>query len=159
MNSILLLDIPHQCYNQLILNQFLDETNWVPGSSKINCSHKNKNRISFILVSNISKSIFLLMKNSFISNLNLDSTFTTNSYLSSLTFTDSSNHTIHSKNLLFDILFSKFTSVNTETTCGFWDITNLKWSTDGCILKDIKPNGIYDCQCNHTTFFALLGVI
>jgi hypothetical protein len=99
------------------------------------------------------------MKNSFVSSLKIDPEFTTNSYLSSLKFTDSLNQTIHSKNILFDIFFNKFSINKSEAICGFWDVAKLKWSTDGCILKDIKLNGIYDCQCNHTTFFALLGVI
>lgn len=47
---------------------------------------------------------------------------------------------------------------NDNQKCGYWDTTNLEWSTKGCYLNDIKSNGFYECQCDHTTFFALLGV-
>ena len=42
--------------------------------------------------------------------------------------------------------------------CGFWDPALLDWSTKDCSLIRIESNGLYLCECKHTTFFALIGV-
>lgn len=81
------------------------------------------------------------------------------SYLSSIVLKGSSNNIINSSNILIDILFRKEgTNKQSEQQCGFWDVNTTRWSTFGCVLiQKTSSNQFYECQCNHTTFFALLG--
>ncbi|XP_062858550.1 adhesion G-protein coupled receptor F3 [Trichomycterus rosablanca] len=44
---------------------------------------------------------------------------------------------------------------NTEPTCIFWNVTEKRWSTDGCVLVKSSDNMSY-CECDHLTSFSQL---
>jgi len=54
-------------------------------------------------------------------------------------------------------LFFNQTDGTKKSQCGFWDTRLTAWSTHGCFVKRISQNGIHECICNHTTFFALIA--
>jgi hypothetical protein len=79
------------------------------------------------------------------------------SFVSGLVFRDEQGQIIRSSDILVDIYFQTDNN-NLNQTCSYWDIVDLKWSTNGCLLVETTSNGFYKCNCNHTTFFALIGV-
>lgn len=60
----------------------------------------------------------------------------------------------------FRILYDKtfFLKAVDKPICAFWNETIRDFSTVGCNLIQQEQNGIYLCQCDHATFFALIGV-
>lgn len=107
-------------------------------------------------INQISIISFLVMKYNFLDNLNLQQDSSPSAYLSSIILKDSSNNVV-STSISVNILFKRDNQQNKQQACGFWDSTNLKWSTTGCQLVQSRNSQFYDCVCNHTTFFALLG--
>ena len=46
-----------------------------------------------------------------------------------------------------------------NTNCAWWDMNEKIWSSQGCSLVKRYLNGLVRCECNHTTYFALIAVI
>ena len=55
------------------------------------------------------------------------------------------------------LYFNKLANAD-QPLCGFWDTNISDWSTVGCRLQENTLNGLFQCTCIHTTFFALIGV-
>lgn len=108
------------------------------------------------ILSKVSTISFLVMKNAIVNNLNLQQQSSPSSFLSSIILKDTTNNLIVSSNIIINVAFARLSQENKQQECGFWNETDLKWSTFGCQLKQ-NSESFYECVCNHTTFFALLG--
>ena len=60
-------------------------------------------------------------------------------------------------NFSVQLYFNKLANAD-QPLCGFWDTNISDWSTVGCRLQENTLNGLFQCTCIHTTFFALIGV-
>ncbi|XP_055954372.1 uncharacterized protein LOC130010644 [Patella vulgata] len=62
-----------------------------------------------------------------------------------------------SSKLKSDVIFT-FSHINTSlsnATCSYWDIQDMSWNNDGCVVISTNDTST-TCSCNHLTNFALL---
>lgn len=133
-------------------------SNSLSSSSSLLSLSSSNFKSSFVLnktVPGVSTISFIIMNNNLFTELN--QFYYPLSYTSSLTLRDSTNKIINSSDVLLDIIFQSNNLINNQLLCGYWDVNSLIWSTKGCSLFSTLKSDQYQCRCNHTTFFALLG--
>ncbi|CAF0725578.1 unnamed protein product [Brachionus calyciflorus] len=58
--------------------------------------------------------------------------------------------------ILVNLFYNK-TRTSNSNDCKFWNMELKTWSSNGCLKKNLNSPDINWCQCNHTTFFGLIG--